>query len=62
MNLGGTENLVLPAAFICSLWSLAFLVFGKGIMALFLSWTVGSVGPMCSVGREASWCQKIAKP
>jgi hypothetical protein len=61
--LGGSGLLVLPAGeqvivFLSLVGNLAFLFFGGEANALLLSGTVGSTGPLCFVGSEASWPQK----
>jgi hypothetical protein len=41
--------------------NLAFSLFDGGTRAFLLSGTVGSAGPLCSMGMEASWQQQISK-
>jgi hypothetical protein len=49
-------------AFLPEVGNLAFLLFSREARALLLLETVGRAGLQCSVGKEASWHQKIAKP
>jgi hypothetical protein len=62
--LQGAGLLVQPAewqviTFLPSVGNLSFLFFGGVLRSFLLSVTVESAGPPCSLGRQASWCQKL---